>query len=198
MRWRGRSSILALGSAVSAVLALAASAWACVPMANVEVTPARVQAGQEVVVSGIRFLSFEPVVIRLDSLDGPVLATVPMGPTANTLFKTSVTIPPGTRPGPAVLIVTQEATPGYVTVGWGIPARTVVTVTGPDGQIPLQAAPTALDRPAELARATASTASVLLVGLGVAAVALFAAAAVTFAAGRRSSHAAAPVSEVAR
>ena len=198
MRRVGRSATCAFALAVAAVLGAVAAAWACVPMANVEVTPKQVVAGQEVTVSGIRFVSFEPVSIRLNALDGPVLATVPMGPTANTIFKTSVTIPPGTPPGPAVLIVTQESTPGYIAVGWGIPARTVVTVTGPDGTTSPPAPPGVLDRPAGLARATASTGSVVLVAVGVAVAALLVCGAAALLAARKPAQAEAAASEVAR
>lgn len=110
-----------------------------------------------------------------------------MGPTANTLFKTTVTIPVGTPPGPAVLIATQDPTPGYVAVGWGVPARTLVTVTGPDGDGAPPAPPAVLDRPATLARATASAGSFMLVALSVAAAAVLAAGAAALAAKRSTA-----------
>lgn len=195
MRRRRRMATQAV-LALALISVLAPRSWACVPMANMEVTPKQVQAGQEVTVSGIRFVSFEPVVLRLNSLDGPILATVQMGPTVNTIFKTSVTIPPGTPPGPVVLIATQDPTPGYVAVAWGIPSRIVVTVTGPEGATEQPPVPV-LDRPAGLARATAGAGAVLLVVLGVATAALLIAGVAALIASRKTEHDA-PVSEVAR
>lgn len=186
MRRPGLWATCACVAAVLAVLSGAAAGWACVPMANVEVTPRFVAASEDVTVSGIRFISFEPVSIRLNTLDGPVLATVPMGPTANTIFKTTVTIPAGTPPGPAVLIITQDSTPGYIAVGWGIPARTVVTVTAPDGSAPPVAPPEVLDRPDGLARAAAGTGPLVLAALAVGAGALLVAGSAAAIVGRRT------------
>jgi hypothetical protein len=197
MRRRIRTATQAVVPAVVAITVLAARSWACVPMANMEVTPQRAQAGQEVVVSGIRFVSFEPVVIRMNSLDGPILATVQMGPSANTLFKTSVTIPPGTPPGPVVLIATQDPTPGYVAVAWGIPARIVVTITGADGATEPSPPAHVLDRPAGLARATAGAGAVILVALGVAAGALLVAGAAALLVSRKTDQGV-PPPELAR
>lgn len=197
MRRRGGNATLAIGLALTLIQMVAVGAWACVPMANMEVTPKHVQAGQEVTVSGIRFVSFEPVIIRLNSLDGPILATVPMGPTANTLFKTSVTIPPGTPAGPAVLIATQDPTPGYVAVAWGIPSRSVVTVTGADGATAPSHPIEVVDRPAGLARTSAATGAIVLVALGVATAALLIAGVAAFTAGRRTAHRE-PVPQVSR
>jgi hypothetical protein len=195
---RRRTGIAQTVALVAALISvMVGPSWACVPMANMEVTPKQVQAGQEVTVSGIRFVSFEPVVIRMNSLDGPVLATAQMGPAVNTRFQTSVTIPPGTPPGPVVLIATQDPTPGYVAVAWGIPARIVVTVTSPDGAAPQPAPVQLLDRPAGLARATAGAGALLLIVLGVAAAALLVAGAAALVGSRRSEHETA-VTEVAR
>ena len=186
MRRRGRSATL-LAFAVSAgLLGVAASAWACVPMANLAATPTQVRAGEEVTVSGIRFVGFGPVTIRLNALDGPVLATAPMGPTSNTIFKTSVVIPPGTPPGQLVLLAMQEPEPGGL-VPWGVPARTLVTVTAPDGSAPPPAPPAVLAREPGLARATVSTTALVLVGLGVAVAAFMVAGALALVAGRKAS-----------
>ena len=197
MRRRTRTATQVVALTMALMSVMAARSWACVPMANIEVTPKQVQAGREVTLSGIRFVSFEPVVIRMNSLDGPILATVQMGPAVNTIFKTSVTIPPGTPPGPVVLIATQDPTPGYVAVAWGIPARIVVDVTGPDGATAPAPPVPVLDRPAGLARATAGAGTVVLVVLGVAGAALLVAGAAALVASRRTDHGA-PVSEVAR
>ncbi len=195
-RRRRTASALAAGVAF-ALMGAAAVAWACVPMATIQATPSEVRAGEQVTVSGIRFLGFAPVTIRLNALDGPVLGTAQMGPTSNTLFKTSVTIPADTHPGQVVLIAMQAPEPGGI-VAWGVPARTLVTVLGADGSPPPSAPPEVLHRPAGLSRASVSTSAFVLVALGVAAVALLVAGALALAASRKASHAVGPPREVAR
>ncbi|MGH9266176.1 MAG: hypothetical protein ACRD1D_15945 [Acidimicrobiales bacterium] len=160
-------------------------------MATVQATPAHVRAGEEVVVSGIRFIGFGPVTIRLNSLDGPVLATAPMGPGANSVFRATVTIPPETPPGQVVLIAMQDPEPGG-SVPWGVPARTVVDVTNAAGIFPAPFPPDPVIRPADLTRDSVSTGAFVVVGLGVAAAALLVAGALALAAGRKGAAAPAP------
>lgn len=188
---------MALGVTVAAGLCLAAAAWACVPMATVQATPAHVRAGDEVVVSGIRFIGFGPVTIRLNALDGPVLATAPMGPAANSIFQATVTIPPETPPGQVVLIAMQDPEPGGA-VPWGVPARTVVDVTNAAGIAPAAPPPDPVIRPADLVRDSVGTGAFVLVGLGVTAAALLGAGALALAAGRKGSVGTAPVPEEVR
>ena len=189
---------MALAFAVPAgIVGLVAAAWACVPMANLSVTPTQAQAGQEVMVSGIRFVGFGPVTIRLHTTDGPVLATAPMGPASNTIFKTSVTIPPGTPPGQVVIVAMQAPEPGGL-VPWGVPARALLTVTGADGSAPPAPPAEVIDREPDLSRDSVSAAAFVLAGLGVAAGALIVAGALALAAGRRGSAMAEPVPEEAR
>ncbi|MDQ3897807.1 MAG: hypothetical protein M3326_11315, partial [Actinomycetota bacterium] len=176
MQWRRWAALALAAGVASTLVGVAAMAWACVPMATIQATPSEVRAGGEVMVSGIRFLGFAPVTIRLNALDGPVLGTAQMGPTSNTLFKTSVIIPADTRPGQVVLIAMQEPEPGGI-VPWGVPARTLLTVVGPDGSPPPSAPSEVLHRPAGLSRASVSTSAFVLVGLGVAAAALLVAGA---------------------
>ena len=160
--------------AIVPALCIAASGWACVPIATVTVTPAEARPGQEVTVSGIRFLGPKPVVLHLHTFDGPVLATMEMPRSANTLFKTTVTVPPDTPPGPLVLVATQEAFSEGGFAGWGVPARAVLTVLDPAGNAPPSTLPAVGDRRSDLTKESFDPVVVLLVTFGVAATALLA------------------------
>lgn len=164
---RGRAVAL---SAVGAVvtLAVAATAWACVPFASLRVNPTDVQPGQEVAVTGAQFRPTTPVVIRLDSLDGPVLASVVVDSPKGPFFQTTLVIPTDLSPGTHVLVATQE-TPDWSGPPWGIPARAVINVGHPSPITPAQAVS---PRDAQLTRHSVSPLSFVLVGLGVAAIAL--------------------------
>jgi hypothetical protein len=156
--------------ALAAWLSVAAigGAWACVPISTVTVTPAEARPGDEVTVSGIRFLSPTPVVLHLHSPDGPVLATMEMPRSANTLFKTTVRVPEGMAPGPLVLVATQEAVTEAGFTGWGIPTRTILTVLDAAGNAPPTTVPAVAARRAGLARETVDPAAVAAVTAGVA------------------------------
>lgn len=161
------------GTAVLAsVLAMAAYAWACVPISTITVTPDRARPGEEVTVSGIRFLGPTPVSLHLHAFDGPVVATMEMPRSANTLFKTNITVPADARPGPLVVAATQDAFAEGGLTGWGVPARAVITVLDSTGNAPPSTIPAVPGRPAELARESIAPATVVLVAVGVAAVAL--------------------------
>jgi hypothetical protein len=108
------------------------------------------------------------VVLRLGSLDAPVVATIEMPRSANTLFKAAVTIPPDTPPGPLVVIASQDAFPEGGFAPWGVPARAIVTVLDPAGNAPATTIPAVTDRPGDLEHESFDTAPVVLVSLGVA------------------------------
>jgi hypothetical protein len=97
-----------------------------------------------------------------------------------------VTIPAGTKPGSYVLIATQSGPDGALAQ---VPVRALVTVTA-DGSTPVLGAPVAqqdLGRPVGpvITKSSASTAGLLLAGLGSAGVAMFVAGIAVLVPGRR-------------
>lgn len=175
-------AVAAAGAVVSVVAVTAG--WACVPVATVQATPVQVAAGQEMTVTGIRFLGPNPVTLRLNAVDGPVVATIPMPPSANTLFKTTITVPLGTPPGPLVVVAMQDANPAAGVTSFGVPARDVVTVVDGEGKAPPPLEVSGAARPADLAQESVHTAGLVLVAFAVAVVALLVAGAVALLAGR--------------
>lgn len=180
MRWVA----LLAGAVSAAVVGTTSASWACVPVATISATPEAVKAGEEVTISGIRFLALSPVTIRLHGLDGPVMATVEMTRASNTLFKTAFRIPPETRPGAVVVVAQQDAQPEYGATNWGVPARTLVTVLDAAGKAPPVAKPAPVARSADLRQESVSAAALVLVALGVAAAALLIVGAAALIAGR--------------
>ena len=175
-----RRGAAAVGVLISAILVAGATAWACISVASLSVSPAQAQPGQQVEVKGEGY-NTKPVDLRFNGLDGPVLATVTAQGGA---IKATVTIPQDAKPGNYVVFATQEAQPGNTT--WGIPSRALVTVT--NGTTPVLGAPLA---PVEEGRVTAferqdsvSGAALLLVGLGVAGMGLFLVGVTAFLQGR--------------
>jgi hypothetical protein len=189
LRWTG----VAAAATLAGVLAATAAAWACIAGPLVTLNPSQVTPGQEITVSAIS-LSRDRVVIRWNALDGPVLATVdqlnpdPRFPTSNTsgsIEGVTVRVPADATPGNYVLILTQVDATGKMTQ---VPTRALVTVTGA-GTAPLVGAqvgtPSEL-RPAGLVEGdTVSTATKVLIALGVGGVAMFVAGVGAFLAGRR-------------
>jgi hypothetical protein len=166
-RGRRRTAVLsALGATV--VVLGAATAWACVPFAGLRATPSAVEAGQAITLTGSNFRTQTPVVIRLDTLDGPELARFMVTSDKGPFFKETVVIPADVAPGHHILVATQE-TPAWAGPPWGIPARTVITVGGPSAPPPLPLPP---PRTADLTQESVSATSFVLVAAGVAVVAV--------------------------
>ena len=165
-----------------AVVALASAAFACVSGPALNVAPAQAKAGSEVTVTGSGWRKADPVLVRFNALNGPVLAT--LTPASETISGT-ITIPADVKPANYVLIATQTAADGSLVQ---MPVRALLSVSG-DGGVPTLGAPVAAtdtERPAALAtRESVSTASLLLVGLGVAGIAMFVAGMAALLAGRR-------------
>lgn len=160
----------------------AALAWGCVALVAFRTNgPGVVAPGGTVEVFGGEFASGQPVDIRLDSLDGPVLYTVP-DPRPSTMtsqFTVQVPIPQDITPGPHVLIATQS----HYDMNVGIPARAAIYVNASP-----PAAPTPVERSTGLAVDSGpSAASYVLIGLGVAAAGLLLAAVASMLAARRPS-----------
>lgn len=171
------------------VLAVSAAAWACIAGPTLDAPVRQVKAGEAVALVGVSY-NRNPVVVRFNTLDGPVLGTIqPTGGSAtgsNWDLKGSVTIPAGTSPGNYVLIATQPGADGTLTQ---VPTRALVTVVGaatPVVGAPLGAAQP--ERPVGLERGeSVSTGAKVLVAVGVAGVALFIAGMAALLTGRRES-----------
>ncbi len=170
------------GAAIAAVV-MAASAWACVPVATLNLSTVQAKAGQDITVTGNSYNGNKPAVVHFNAIDGPVLGS--FTPNGGRIEGT-VTIPAGTAPGNYLLIVTQEFTQGVQT--WGVPARALLSVTGANGAPVLGASvgSTVEGRPVGLeSTSTPSGGSLLLAGVGAAGIALFLAGLAAVAVGRR-------------
>lgn len=177
-------------------LLLAATAWACVPVASLNASPGEAAPGEQITLTGRFYANDVPVTIHFNSLDGPVLGT--FTPT-DRLLDMTVRIPRDAAPGNYVLIANQERPEGGTT--WGIPSRALVTVVG-DGGTPALSADAVPANPVERAPALASSdapamGELALVALGVAGVALFLAGMAALLSGRRQPTTA-PVASGAR
>lgn len=132
----GKRAKLLAATAICLLTALAVPAaivWACVSVAALTASPISAQPGGTVTVTGGDYVPGFPVQIHLDTVTGPVLATVasPTGPSSmRSTFKIDVTLPSGLSTGQHVLIATQDAH----NMTAGIPARAVIYVgTAPPG-----------------------------------------------------------------
>jgi hypothetical protein len=160
-----------IGAAFAGVVLLAANAWACVPVATLNLSTSSAKAGDAIGVTGNSYNGSKPAVVHFNAIDGPVLGSfVPNGGRIDG----SVTIPAGTAPGNYLLVVTQEFTQGVQT--WGVPARALISVTGDSGA-PVVGAPagsSVVGRPVGLeSSSTPSGGSLLLMAAGAAGVAMF-------------------------
>lgn len=173
----------------------AAAAWACIAGPTLEVIPRQASAGSEVTLKGVSY-NANPVAVRFNALDGPVIGTIqPTGGTgtsSNWNLEGKVTLPADAKPGNYVLIATQPSADGKLTQ---IPTRALVSVTGTTAPVvgaSLTAEPT--ERPVGLVEGDeVSTGTKVLVGVGVAGVALFLAGVAAMFAGRRPEAAPATV-----
>lgn len=183
-----RSALLVVLAACFVVVP-ATAAWAPhVP--QLQVTPSEVGPGQEVAVYGTRGFGFtNPVEVRFDTPDGPVLGSfqptnepyAPFGPG-------TVRIPERLAPGTYFLWATQVLSPAEKHIR-GVPARATITVLGPGGT-PVLGAEVAVPgdegTPGFARDEGPSGWSLVLVGLGVAGLALFGAGLVAVTSSRRA------------
>jgi len=157
------------------------------PVVNLSTISAK--PGQEVGVKGSAFQAAQPAQIRFNSLDGPVLTTVP-APLTGGNMDAKFTVPEGTKPGSYVVVITQTNAEGKLSLS---PVRAVMSVTGDAGTQPVLGAPAAntdnVARATSLARdnQSISTGSLALVAVGVGGVAMFLAGMAALFAGRKSS-----------
>lgn len=158
-------------AAALAVMVPAGLAWGCVALVSFRTVGNGVVApGGTVEVFGGAFARGKPVSIRLDSPDGPVLATHanPLPSTMTSQFQIPVPIPADIRPGAHVLFATQD----HYDMNVGIPARASIYVgtSAPAAEAPVE-------RSAVLAVGEGPGAGgYVLIGLGVAAAGLLLAA----------------------
>ena len=182
LRFSTRKWIVGLLAGAMAVVIPVGLAWGCVAVVAFRVNGSgTVQPGGTVEVFGGEFARGQPVDIRLDSLDGPVLYTHPdpLPSTMTSQFTVQVPIPEDISPGPHVLIATQS----HYDMNAGIPARASIYVNGSP-----PAAPLPQDRATALAvEDESSAARYLLIGLGVAAAGLLVAAVASTIVARRPS-----------
>lgn len=162
-------------------------------VAQLQITPNQVQAGQEVTVFGPRgYGRTNPVEVRFGSIDGPVLGTFQPNEELYAMWGPgTVRLPENVAPGTHMLFATQTLAPSETHIR-GVPARGEITVLGRGGAPVLGEAPeTRLDDQSAgvlIEDEPVGTGSVLLVALGVAGVALFVAgAAAAFSSRRRPS-----------
>ena len=178
-------------SAALAFVCLVGATWFAAPAAarhNLSILRLgadEVRPGGVLSVSGYSYT--QPVSIRFNALDGPVLAT--LTPDSNNDIKGEVTIPAETKPGSYVLFAVQ----GPPEKPTRLPARARISVAG-DGGGPVLGAPTGTIEARSddlLGVQRPSTGSLVLIGLGAAGVALFlAGGALLLGASRRTGTAA--------
>lgn len=169
-----------------AVLVPAGLAWACVAVMSLTTVSPTVQPGGTVTIVGREFAQGAPVEIHLDAPTGLLLTTAPPPSTTMTSkFTWDVPIPANTPYGQHTLFAVQN----YHNMNAAVP-RSVIYV----GTLP-PAAPSPVARPASLDVGSGpSASSLVLLGLGVAALGLLAAGAWNLmAGGRQSDGAAEPV-----
>jgi hypothetical protein len=176
-----------------AVLGIAAStAWACVSGPVVNLSTVTAKPGEQVTVTGTGFRQPDPVQIRWNALDGPVVAQLAK-PDSSQAISATFAVPAGTAPGSYVVIVSQTRD-GKPSLS---PVRAVLNVVGPSGQTPVLGADTSSDsgdRMPALVRADndVSNGTLALVALGVAGIGMFAAGVAALASSRRGGATAEP------
>jgi len=181
---------LAGAAAAAGVLLPVSAAWAP-HVAQLQVTPSTFKAGDTVGVFGPSgYGATNPVEIRIDSADGPVIGSFK---TTGSGFATwgpgTVTIPADLKPGIHTLWATQKLEESEKLIR-GMPTKTIVQVLNADGSNPvlgLDLSPKLEERPTGLVEdKPVGTGALVLVGLGVAGLAMFAAGAAALMSSRRS------------
>ncbi len=170
------------------VVVPATAAWAPhVP--QLLIAPGQARPGDQVAVSGTRGYGYtNPVEIHLDAVDGPLLGSFrPDTQVYAAWGPGTITIPADTKPGTYTLFATQKLTEVEQHIR-GVPARATIEVIGAGGP-PVAGRP--LVTPGDTGTNTLvkrhgpSGAAYVLVGLGVAGLAMFVAGVGSVVAGRR-------------
>lgn len=159
---------LSVGTAMAmmVVVPAVANAWACVGLVSLTTSSPTVQPGGTLIVSGKEFAAGASVLIRLDSLSGPVLATAPPPTTTMTSrFTVAVALPADVGDGPHLLIATQDEH----NMNGGIPARALIYVgTAPPATVAPRARPASV-----MVNSGVAVSTLVLIGLAVATAGLF-------------------------
>lgn len=125
-----RKTGLIVSAVGAAVLAFGASAWACTNLASLNPSVTSGNPGTQVSITGTAFATKGggDVAIRWDSVTGQPLVSVKADATGT--IRAQVIIPADAKPGPHVLIATQDYTDGsgVTTAAYGTPARASFTV----------------------------------------------------------------------
>ncbi|HJV08295.1 MAG TPA: hypothetical protein VJ653_01380 [Acidimicrobiales bacterium] len=192
VRWGTRALL------VSAFLLATATPSLAPHVAQLQVAPAEVRAGQEVTVFGPRgYGRSNPVEIRGGAVDGPVLGTFQPNEELYAMWGPgAVRIPENVKAGTYYLFATQTLAANETHIR-GVPARGEVKVLGATGTAPVlgQAPETPLSeqpRVELLEEEPVSTGTILLVALGVAGAGLFLAGGAAALSTRRQSAQPAP------
>lgn len=128
MHRAGRRMVLGGSFAGLVAVLYASTAWACIFLGGITVSPASVQPGGTLTIRGLSFGS-NPVALHLDSLTGTVLATAT--PDAKGNFSQVVPIPQTVGTGSHVVVATEApATPDGSNSGstQGAPSRATFQV----------------------------------------------------------------------
>lgn len=186
-----RFAVSALAGAAALVIA-GSAAFACVSGPVVNLSTITAKPGEEVSLTGSGFRNPDPIQVRWNALDGPILAEVAK-PESDRSMATTFTVPQGTVPGSYVVVVSQTKD-GQRSLS---PIRAVLGVVGPSGQTPVLGADTTTDgteRIAGLVKADndVSNGTLALVALGVAGIGMFAAGIAALATSRRGGVTAEP------
>lgn len=178
------------GAAVAAgVLLPTTAAWAP-HVAQLQVTPTTFKAGDTVTVFGPSgYGSTNPVEIRMDAADGPLLGSFKTSGSGFAMWGPgTITIPADVKPGVHTLWATQKLEESEKLIR-GMPTKTLVQVLNADGTSPVlgqDLSPQIEPRPTGLVEdKPVGTGALILVGLGVAGIAMFAAGAAALMSSRR-------------
>jgi hypothetical protein len=173
MSLKGRVWLGTVAGAV-ALLVVGTVAFACTNLATLNLSSAAGKPGDVVTVTGSSFRvnsnnveASNPVMLRWNGVDGPVLAEVKPDRAGN--ISATFTVPEG-QPGYYVLVATQRDANGVD--AYGTPARASYQILGPNGQPVIQ--PVSAPPAAPVATEGSSAGIIALtVGLGVLGLALF-------------------------
>lgn len=158
-------------------------------VAQMQVDKAVAKPGEEVTVYGpAGYGATNPVQIRWDAVDGPVLGEFRTRGTGFAAWgPEKIRIPEDAKPGVHVMWVTQKLEPSE-TIIRGVPVRTVIQISDRNGTVPVVGEPAFQVEPREgtlVEEKGVSGGSLLLVGLGAAGIALFLAGVGAILASRR-------------
>ena len=189
-RFSRRWLTAAAGAAATAGALLPVNAAWAPHVAQLQVTPTAFNAGDTVTVFGPSgYGSTNPVEIRVDAADGPVIGSFKTSGSGFAMWGPgTVTIPADVKPGIHTLWATQKLEESEKLIR-GMPTKTLVQVLNPDGSNPVlgqDLTPQVEQRPTDLVEdKPVSTGALVLVGLGVAGIAMFVAGAAALMSSRR-------------